>query len=161
MADRDGGQRERRTFRPRQAQGNQYAEPSSAYTQHTTDSHGHRATELSDAPGCQGSAVCLSAAAHGDISFKPGFHPGLSGRKAGCTQAKQGVKEGVRAIMAGIVWRNSPHYAHFNAGQSGIRRKNSSWSLRGVKGYWVLYPGTAGESAIHHAPTIGKIRMRI
>ena len=101
-ADRDGGQRQRRLCRPRQAQGNQHAEHSSAYTQHTTDSHGHRATELSDAPGSQGSAVCLSVAEPGNLSFKPGFHLGLAGQKVGCNQAKEGVKEGVRAILAGV-----------------------------------------------------------
>ena len=160
-ADRHGGQGHQRTFRPRQAQGKQHAKHSSAYVQHMADSCRHRHAELSDIPGFPGSDVCLSAAAPGAIPSKPGFHPGPSGRKAGCTQAKQGVKEGVRAIMAGIVWRNSPHYAHFNAGQSGIRRKNSSWSLRGVKGYLDLCPGEATESATRFTPISGKTRMRI
>ena len=160
-ADRHGGQRQRRTCMPQQAQGKQHAEHSSAYVQHMADSCRHRHAELSEIPGFPGSDVCLSAATLGDISSKPRLHPGPSGRKAGCNQAKRGVKEGVRAILAGVAWRNSPHYAHYKAGWSGIRRKNSIWSLRGVKGYLDLSPGTAADKAALFVPSIGKIRMRI
>ena len=110
-------------------------------------------TELSGTPDFQSSDVCLSAAAPGDISSKPGFHPGPSGRKTGCNQEKHSVKEGVRAIMAGVAWRNSPHYAHYKAGWSGIRQKNNRQSLRGVKGYLGLYPGTAADKAALFVPT--------
>lgn len=51
----------------------------------------HRRAELSGTPGFQSPEVCLFAAAPGDIPFKPGFHPSVSGQKAGCNQAKQGV----------------------------------------------------------------------
>ena len=87
-----------------------------------TNSCGHRRTELSGTPNFQSSDVCLSAAAPGDISFKPGFHPGPSGRKAGCNQAKQNIWAGTRAALTGVVGRNSPFFVHNEAGYGDIWR---------------------------------------
>lgn len=58
--------------------------------------------------------------------------------------------------MAGVVGRNSPFFVQNEAGYGDIWQENSSQSLRGVKGYWDLYPGAAAESAIHFAPNNGK-----
>ena len=79
-------------------------------------------TELSGTPDFQSSDVCLSAAAPGDISFKPGFHPGSSERKVGCTQAKQNIFAGTRAALTGVVGRNSPFFVHNEAGYGDIWR---------------------------------------
>ena len=161
MADRDGGQRQRRTHRPRQAQGKQHAEHSSAYVQHMVDSCRHRHAELSDIPGFPGSDVCLSAATSGDSSSKPGFRPGLSGQKAGSNQAKQGVKEGVRAITAGVAWRNSPHYAHFKASLQKYWAEKQQAELAGREGLLGPLPGYSCRQSRSFCAHQRHRRMRI
>lgn len=81
---------------------------------------------MSDTSGFQGRDVRLSVATPGVIPFKPGFHPGHFGRKAGRNHAKQAVKSGIRAMVKGVVGRNSPFLAHKEAIGSNIWWKSSS-----------------------------------
>ena len=159
--DRHGWQRQRRTFRTRQAYGKLHTERSSAYTRHMPDSCRHRRAELSGTPDFQSSDVCLSVAAPGDIPSKPEFHPGLTGRKAGCTQAKQGVKEGIRAIMAGVAWRNSPHYAHYKAGFRRHWAKKQQLKLAGREGLFEPRPGYSSRQSRFFCAHQRHSRMRL
>lgn len=102
--------------------------------------------------------ACLSAAAPGNISSKPWFHPGPAWQKAGYNQAKQNVWESTRAALTGVAGRNSPHYAHYKAGWSGIRRKKQQTELAGRVGLLGPLPGYSKR--ISHTPRTHQRQIR-
>ena len=71
-------------------------------TRHMTTGGRHRHTEQPCAPGIQGTNAYLVTGLPGDTSSKPGFHPGRSGQKTGCTQAQWSVFAGTWAAFVGI-----------------------------------------------------------